>query len=58
MDYAATTPVREEVRSAMDPYLGETFGNPSSIHRFGRQASAALEEARSQLAEALGARRR
>ena len=50
MDYAATTPVREEVRSAMDPYLGETFGNPSSIHRFGRQASAALEEARSQLA--------
>jgi cysteine desulfurase len=58
MDYAATTPVREEVRAAMDPFLGETFGNPSSIHRFGRQASAALEDARAQLAEALGARRR
>ncbi|UCC24049.1 MAG: cysteine desulfurase [Gemmatimonadales bacterium] len=58
LDYAATTPVREEVRSAMDPYLGDVFGNPSSIHRWGRRAQAALEEARSTLAEALGARRR
>lgn len=58
LDYAATTPLREEVRAAMDPYLCEHFGNPSSTHRWGRRAQAALEEARSAAAAALGARRR
>jgi cysteine desulfurase len=58
LDYAATTPVRDEVRAAMDPYQGEHFGNPSSTHRWGRRAQAALEEARSAVALALGARRR
>lgn len=58
LDYAATTPVREEVRAAMEPYLDRVFGNPSSIHRWGREAGAALERARAEVAEALGARRR
>jgi cysteine desulfurase len=55
LDYAATTPVRPEVRDAMLPYLGgEVFGNPSSAHRFGRAARAGLEQARREVAEALG----
>jgi len=56
LDYAATTPVREEVLEAMLPFLGrEAFGNPSSAHRFGRAARAAVEQAKRQIAEALGA---
>jgi len=55
LDYAATTPVRAEVREAMAPYLSEAFGNPSSIHRWGREAREALEAAREELASALGA---
>jgi cysteine desulfurase len=58
LDYAATTPVRAEVRAAMEPYLDQRFGNPSSTHRWGREAQAALEESRSRIAEVLGARRR
>jgi len=54
LDYAATTPMRSEVREAMDPYLSDTFGNPSSLHQWGRRASAALESARAVAAEALG----
>jgi cysteine desulfurase len=56
LDHAATTPMREEVRAAMDPYLHEVFGNPSSRHRWGREASAALENARAEAAESLGVR--
>jgi cysteine desulfurase len=56
LDHAATTPLRGEVRSVMEPFLGERFGNPSSVHRWGRRASAALEEARTRIADALGAR--
>jgi cysteine desulfurase len=56
LDHAATTPVRPEARDAMLPYLtAETFGNPSSAHRFGRAARAGLEQARRQVALALGA---
>lgn len=58
LDHAATTAVRPEVREAMEPYLGDRYGNPSSIHRWGRQARNALEEARERVASALGARRR
>jgi cysteine desulfurase len=54
LDHAATTPIREEVRDAMRPYLGEIFGNPSSSHRFGRAARAGLEQARRDIAEAVG----
>jgi cysteine desulfurase len=55
LDNAATTPVLPEVREAMLPFLGdEAFGNPSSPHRFGRAARAAVEEARAQVADALG----
>jgi cysteine desulfurase len=50
--------MRPEVRDAMGPYLDERFGNPSSIHRWGRQARNALEEARERVAAALGAGRR
>jgi cysteine desulfurase len=57
LDHAATTPVRPEVRDAMLPFLGTEFGNPSSSHRWGRQARAALEEARERVAAVLGARR-
>ena len=54
LDYAATTPVRTEVRDAMLPYLGdERFGNPSSGHSHGRAARAALDDARRRIAEAL-----
>jgi cysteine desulfurase len=56
LDHAATTPVRPEVLEAMLPYLtDQSFGNPSSAHRFGRAARAGVEQARRQIAEALGA---
>jgi cysteine desulfurase len=55
MDHAATTPIHPEVTEAMLPYLGERFGNPSSVYTEGREARKAVEAARSQVAEALGA---
>jgi cysteine desulfurase len=55
LDHSATTPVRAEVFAAMEPFYGPKFGNPSSIHRWGREARAALDEARERLAAALGA---
>jgi cysteine desulfurase len=55
LDYAATTPVRPEVRDAMLPYLGELFGNPSSSHSFGREVRAAVEQARRQVAQVVQA---
>src|SRR3954468_21737800 len=55
LDHAATTPVRAEVLDAMQPYFGPRFGNPSSVHRWGREARAALDEARDRLARCLGA---
>ena len=56
LDHAATTPVRPEVVDAMAPYYGPRFGNPSSLHRWGREARTALDEARERLAACLGAR--
>ena len=56
LDHAATTPVRPEVLEAMAPYYGPRFGNPSSLHRWGREARTALDEARERLAACLGAR--
>jgi len=58
LDYAATTPLRDEVRAAMAPFFSERFGNPSSVHRWGRAADAALEQAREEAAAAIGARPR
>jgi cysteine desulfurase len=55
MDHAATTPIHPGVTEAMLPYLEERFGNPSSIYSEGREARKALEAARSEVAEALGA---
>jgi cysteine desulfurase len=56
LDHAATTPVRPEVLEAMLPYLtNQAFGNPSSAHRFGRAARAGIEQARREIAHALGA---
>ncbi len=56
LDHAATTPVREEVFEAMKPFFGPRFGNPSSAHRWGREARAALDEARERVGRCLGAR--
>jgi cysteine desulfurase len=55
LDHAATTPVRPEVFEAMQPFFGPRFGNPSSTHRWGREARAALDEARERVARCLGA---
>ncbi len=55
LDHAATTPVRREVLEAMLPFFGPRFGNPSSAHRWGREARAALDEARERIARCLGA---
>lgn len=56
LDYNATTPLRPEVRDAMMPYLTEAFGNGSSIHAFGREARNAIDTAREQVAELIGAK--
>ena len=53
LDYAAATPVSPEVLSAMTPFFKGDFGNPSSIHNEGVNARNAIEEARSNLAQAL-----
>lgn len=55
LDHNATTPLDERVREAMLPYLGARFGNPSSRHEYGRQARAAIDRARQQVASAVGA---
>lgn len=53
LDHAATTPVHPDVREAMLPFLEDQFGNPSSIHRFGRHVRSALDEARDAVAAGL-----
>jgi cysteine desulfurase len=55
MDHAATTPVKPEVVSAMEPYFTEYFGNPSSIHYAGQKAARAINEVRENVAELIGA---
>ena len=56
LDYAATTPVRPEVREAMLPYFGDRFGNPSATYGLASRASEAVEEARNTIAGSLGCR--
>jgi cysteine desulfurase len=55
LDHAATTPVRREVLEAMAPFWDGRFGNPSSVHRWGREARTALDEARERIAACMGA---
>ena len=55
LDHNATTPLHEAVREAMLPWLGERFGNASSRHEYGRAARKAIDEARAQVAAAVGA---
>ena len=55
LDHNATTPVEPEVADAISAALREQFGNPSSVHAFGQQAKAALDEARDRVASSLGA---
>ncbi len=55
LDHAATSPVRREVIEAMEPFYGPRFGNPSSVHRWGREARSALDEARERVARCIGA---
>jgi cysteine desulfurase len=50
LDHAASTPVHDQVFQAMIPFLKEQFGNPSSIHRYGRFAQRAIQNARKQIA--------
>lgn len=56
LDYAATTPVDERVLAVMQPYFRNAFGNPSSVHFYGQQAEAALDDARQTVADMLHAR--
>jgi len=56
LDYNATTPVAPEVADAIDPYLREHFGNPSSSHAYGRRAREAVDRARKQVAALIGGR--
>ena len=53
LDYNATTPLCDKAREAMLPYLGRHFGNPSSVHAAGREARAAIDDARDKLAALL-----
>jgi cysteine desulfurase len=53
LDYNATTPLCNDAREAMSPYLGRHFGNPSSVHAAGREARAAIDDARDKLASLL-----
>ncbi len=55
LDNAATTPLLPEIREAMMPYLGDVFGNPSSLHDWGDGAREAVEAARDQVARLIGA---
>ncbi|MFC1962310.1 cysteine desulfurase family protein [Chloroflexota bacterium] len=56
LDHAATTPLLLGVREAMLPYLDEMFGNPSSLHDWGDPPREALEKARGQVAQLIGAK--
>src|SRR5215469_14627814 len=56
LDYNATTPLCDAAREAMLPYLNRHFGNPSSIHAAGRDARAAIDDARDKVTTLLHAK--
>ena len=53
LDYNATTPLCDAARDAMSPYFGRHFGTPSSVHAAGREARAAIDDARDKVAALL-----
>jgi cysteine desulfurase len=55
LDHNATTPVLPEILETVLRYYGEDFGNPSSVHRYGRAVRVAIDDARDQVAHLLGA---
>jgi cysteine desulfurase len=55
LDHSATTPICDEVREAMEPFLGAEFGNAGSIHAYGRAARKAVDDARDQVAALINA---
>ncbi|MDQ0254272.1 cysteine desulfurase [Evansella vedderi] len=55
LDHAATSPMHPDVFAAMKPYYDNIFGNPSSIHHFGREARRGLDESRESIAKAIDA---
>lgn len=55
LDYAATTPIDSLVKKVMEPYFCQKFGNPSSLHFFGQEAMAAIDESREKIAKVIGA---
>ncbi len=56
LDYSATTPVDSRVLDAMTPYFSASFGNPSSVHRYGQVAESAIDSARETVASILNCR--
>ncbi len=58
LDYNATTPIAPPVAQAIQPYIEEHFGNPSSSHAYGQQTRQAIDQARRQIADLLGCRSR
>ena len=54
LDHAATTPMRSSAIAAMAPFLSDQYANPSGSHRFSRLARTAIDEARDDIADALG----
>ncbi len=56
LDNAATTPIDSRVKEAMLSWLGESYGNPSSVHKFGRNAKVMLEDTRDLFAKYIGAK--
>lgn len=54
LDYAATTPIDPEVKKAIEPYLEDKFGNPSSMHSLGQEARVAVDKSRETVADFLG----
>ena len=54
LDHAASTPMRAQAVAAMAPYMSGMYANPSGSHRFARIARKAIDEARDDVAEAIG----
>jgi len=54
LDYAASTPVDKKALEAMEPYFSKEYGNPGSLHSFGQEALAAIDDARGKIANELG----